>query len=397
MRTHNKRKGIKIMYTKEQLNNLYERIVKTIDISNEMFDAAEQEYLQLGNWIDKAMPQYDISVYTQGSFALGTVIKPIDDQNDYDLDLVCEFARQYGLSAEELKCSVVKPLLLKYRKTKRDIEEKRRCWHVKYEDVPLFHMDIIPAVNRNTYIDITDHNEDVDTYDYIGSNPKGYIEWFNGKKAERRRIICENYCKDNREQITCSADVEKIKEYHLKTPLQKAIQILKRHRNIMFKDDTKHLKPISIIITTIAADLYKNEDNIVDALANFLNNAEKYINEKKIGSEYHIDNPTYTGGDVENFADKWNEHPERATAFFAWLNKAKHDLVDTRINNLLRTQLAENFSQALGATTARNVFNEIAKEERAAIENQSKKIDTTTGAISSSGSVPIPRSHHYGQ
>ena len=78
--------------------------------------------------------------------------------------------------------------------------------------------------------------------------------------------------------------------------------------------------------------------------------------------------------------------PGKGNCLFAWLNKAKHDLVDTRINNLLRTQLAENFSQALGATTARNVFNEIAKEERAAIENQSKKIDTTTGAISSSGS-----------
>lgn len=30
------------MYTKDQLNDLYERIVKTIDISNEMFDVAEK-------------------------------------------------------------------------------------------------------------------------------------------------------------------------------------------------------------------------------------------------------------------------------------------------------------------------------------------------------------------
>ena len=385
------------MYTKEQLNDLYERIVKTIDISNDMFDTAEHEYTQLGNWIDQETPQYSISVYPQGSFALGTVTKPIDDKDDYDLDLVCEFANQYGLSAEDLKCSVVKPLLLKYRKTKRDIEEKRRCWHVEYDDVPHFHMDIIPAVNRNTYIDITDHDEDADTYDYIGSNPKEYIAWFNSRKAERRKAIYERYCEENKTILTCSADIEKIKEYHLKTPLQKAIQILKRHRDIMFKDHTKHLKPISIIITTIAADLYKNEDNIVDTLANFLSNAESYIKNRKIGSEYHIDNPTYTGDGVENFAEKWNEHPERATAFFEWLNKAKYDLIDSRIYSLFRPQLAENFSQALGATTTRNIFNEIAKEERAAIENQSKKIDTTTGAISSSGSVSIPRSHHYGQ
>lgn len=304
------------MYTKKQLNDLYERIVKFIDISNDLFDRAEQEYINMGNWIDKETPNYNVHVYPQGSFALGTVIKPINNTEDYDLDLVCEFAEQYRLSAKALKCEIVKPLLEKYKKTNGDIEEKRRCWHVEYEDFPNFHMDIIPAVNCNSYIDITDHDEENDTYDYIGSNPKGYIAWFESKKAERRKAIYENYRRENMVALKCSADVEKIKEYHLKTPLQKAIQILKRHRDIMFVDDKAHRKPISIIITTIAADLYKNEDNIVDTLTNILNNAESYIKEKMNGTEYHIDNPTYTGKEVENFADKWNDHPDRVDAFF---------------------------------------------------------------------------------
>lgn len=385
------------MYTKDQLNDLYERIVKTIDISNEMFDVAEKEYTDLGNWIDQATPQYKILIYSQGSFALGTVIKPIEDSEDYDLDLVCEFEQQYGLSARALKCEVVKPLLERYKKTKGDIENKRRCWHVEYEDIPNFHMDIIPAVNRRSHIDITDHNEETDTYDYIGSNPLGYIEWFKNKKAERRKILLENYCLEHSATLKCSADIDEIKEYHLKTPLQKAIQILKRHRDIMFKDDTKLLKPISIIITTIAAELYRNEDNIVDTLTNILENAEAYIKKNMIGSKYHIDNPTYTGTEKENFADKWNEHPERADAFFKWLKKAKTDLVDKRIYDMFRTQLAENFTHAFGATTTQRVFTDIAKEERAAIENQTKKIVTSTGAISSTGSVSIPRSHHYGK
>lgn len=384
------------MYSKDQLNDLYERIVKTIDISNEMFDDAEKEYTDLGNWIDRVTPQYKISIYPQGSFALGTVIKPIDDSEDYDLDLVCEFERQYGLSAESLKCDVVKPLLERYKKIKGRIENKRRCWHVEYEDIPNFHMDIIPAVNRGRYIDITDHNEESDTYDYIGSNPLGYIEWFNSKKAERRKILLENYCLKHSAVLKCSADIAEIKEYHLKTPLQKAIQILKRHRDIMFKDDTKHLKPISIIITTISAELYRNEDNIVDTLTSILENAESYIKKNMIGSEYHIDNPTYTGTERENFADKWNEHPERAAAFIQWLKKAKEDLVDKRIYDMFRTELAENYRQALGTTTTQRVFTDIAKEERSAIENQTKKVAPETGAISSTGSISIPRSHHYG-
>lgn len=385
------------MYTKENLNDLYERIVKNIDISDEMFDNAKQEYTDLGNWIDQATPKYKICVYPQGSFALGTVIKPIEDSEDYDLDLVCEFEQQYGLSAKALKWDIVKPLLESYKKTKGKIENKRRCWHVEYEDLPNFHMDIIPAVNRSIYIDITDHDEEANTYDYIGSNPKGYIDWFNGKKAERRKILYENYCKKHSSILKYSADIEEIKEYYLKTPLQKSIQILKRHRDIMFADDITRCKPISIIITTIAADLYQNEDNIVDTLTNILENAESYVKKHMKGTEYHIDNPTYTGNETENFANKWNEHPERATAFFAWLKKAKNDLIDERIYDLFRTQLAENFKQALGTTTTERVFTEIAKEDRNAIENQTKKIVTSTGAISLLGSVSIPRSHHYGK
>ncbi len=274
------------MYTKEQLNDLYERVIKTIEISDEMFDNAEKAYTDLGQWIDDKTPTYRISIYPQGSFALGTVIKPIDDSEDYDLDLVCEFERQYGLTAEELKCDVVKPLLKTYKKTSVDIENKKRCWHVEYEELPNFHMDIIPAVHRRLakdYIDITNHDEETDTYEYIGSNPKGYIDWFNQRKKEARKRLVENYCREHTERILCHADIEQLKEYNFKTSLQKAIQILKRHRDIMFEDDTKNVKPISIIITTIAAELYNNEDNIVDTLSNILNNAEAHIRRKMVG------------------------------------------------------------------------------------------------------------------
>lgn len=270
-------------YNKEQLNNLYERVIKTIEISDKMFEEAEKAYKDLGAWINKQTPTYKVNIYSQGSFALGTVIKPISDSEDYDLDLVCEFERQYGLTAEELKCDVVKPLLLKYKKIKGDIENKKRCWHVEYEDLPNFHMDIIPAVHRRLakdYIDITDHDEETDTYEYIGSNPQGYIDWFNSRKKYRRDRLFEQYCSENKHRLLCQADIKQLKEYNFKTPLQKAIQLLKRHRDIMFDGDVKKVKPISIIITTIAAELYNNEDNIVDALSNILNNAEAHLKSK---------------------------------------------------------------------------------------------------------------------
>lgn len=384
------------MYTKDQLNDLYERIVKDIDISDALFDAAEREYTELGEWIDRETPTYKVSIYPQGSFALGTVNKPITGADDYDLDLVCEFEQQYGLSARVLKWSVVKPLLEQYRKTKGEIEEKRRCWHVEYVDAPQFHMDVIPAVYRGSYIDITDHDEENDRYEYIGSNPKGYVKWFQGRMAVRRRALREQYCLMHSDVIKSQADIEALKEYHYKTPLQKAIQLLKRHRDVMFAGDTNNVKPISIIITTIAAELYDNEDNIVDTLANILTKAEGYIWAHKVGDDFHVDNPSYTGGDTENFAEKWNKHPERAAAFFQWLQQARNDLIDAKLYNFARVQMADNIKKSLGEVTHNRVFTQMAEEERQAIAAQHRKVDPKTGGITESGSIPIPRSHHYG-
>lgn len=384
------------MYTKDQLNDLYERIVKDIDISDALFDAAEREYTELGEWIDRETPTYKVSIYPQGSFALGTVNKPITGADDYDLDLVCEFEQQYGLSARVLKWSVVKPLLEQYRKTKGEIEEKRRCWHVEYVDAPQFHMDVIPAVYRGSYIDITDHDEENDRYEYIGSNPKGYVKWFQGRMAVRCRALREQYCLMHSDVIKSQADIEALKEYHYKTPLQKAIQLLKRHRDVMFAGGTNNVKPISIIITTIAAELYDNEDNIVDTLANILTKAEGYIWAHKVGDDFHVDNPSYTGGDTENFADKWKEHPERADAFFQWLQQARDDLIDAKLYNFARVQMADNIKKSLGEVTHNRVFTQMAEEERQAIAAQYRKVDPKTGGITESGSIPIPRSHHYG-
>ena len=87
------------MYSKDDINKLYREIAASIDISDDMFTAAVDEYESLGKWIDENTPQYQISIYPQGSFGLGTVVKPITDEDDYDLDIVCQFKEQYGLTA----------------------------------------------------------------------------------------------------------------------------------------------------------------------------------------------------------------------------------------------------------------------------------------------------------
>lgn len=380
------------MYSKESLNDLYKLIASNIDISEEMFEAAEKEYKELGKWIDKRTPDYKISIYPQGSFALGTVIRPITNEDDYDLDLVCQLAERYGLTAKELKVDVVKPLLVEYKKTSREIEEKRRCWHLEYEDISHFHMDVIPAYALDSSIKITDHDEKDDIYEYIGSNPAGYISWFFGRCAKQRTRLYEQYVKDHK-LVVAQADIEDVKRRKVKTPLQRVVQLLKRHRDVMFANDNSGDKPISIIITTVAANLYNEEDNILDALNNILSNSIKWIEDNKKDGKYYIENPSYKG---ENFADKWNEHPERAKAFYAWIRQATKDLIDAKVYENNRVDMGKHVSTVFGENTSRGVFSAMAQKDQQDIKKGTLKVATATGTLASTGTIKVMANHHHG-
>ncbi len=380
------------MYSRDQINKMYEILGKQIDISDELFDEAVKEYQRLGKWLDEQTPEYNLSVYPQGSFALGTVVKPITDQDDYDIDLVCEFAEDYGLSAAALKVQVVKPLLQRYRRISGELKEKRRCWHVEYEDIPNFHMDVIPAIDQWRIIEITDYHKEAKSYDYIGSDPVGFVNWFFTRCKKMTDSMYDTYLKNNNLRVE-SGDVDRIKRYKFKTPLQRAVQILKRHRDIMYENKPSDIKPVSIIITTMAGELYQDQDNVLDALTTILEGAEAYISEKNTLSGYKILNPSYSG---ENFADKWNEHPERAKEFVTWVRHAKKDLISSELEMMMRQEMARHLNSIFGVSVGTKVFVEIAKADSTAIKSGDLRVDTKSGSLSTNGTLAVPPNHHHG-
>ena len=81
-------------------------------------------------------------------------------------------------------------------------------------------------------------------------------------------------------------------------------------------------KPISVIITTLAARAYGGEGDLVSALSNILNSMEKYIQQ----NVPIVPNPV---NPAEDFADKWysekHTHLKLRDNFFRWLFQAKAD------------------------------------------------------------------------
>lgn len=303
----------------EVLNQLYMKLADSLNISDSKTEEIVSSYKAVGTYLGNLETELNINIYPQGSLNLGTVIKPLqsDKNGSYDIDLVCQLEAGAHLTPKDIKTIIGSRLKESSRYKNMLDSEGKRCWTLNYAD---FHMDVLPCIpydssQSNTTIKITEKNEQ-NEYVYSLSNPKGYKEWF---VTEMENIFKESrtiYAEEKK------IEIEEVPLFKLRTPLQMAIQILKRHRDIMFEGQ-KH-KPISIILTTLAARAYDGETNVFEAISNILDKMGTFINIDDNGV-YKICNPT---NNEENFADRWNKTHEKPEAFFKWLRQAKKDIIN---------------------------------------------------------------------
>uniref|UniRef100_UPI004055A46F nucleotidyltransferase domain-containing protein n=1 Tax=Candidatus Electrothrix sp. TaxID=2170559 RepID=UPI004055A46F len=318
-----------------QFENILVGIAESLDIPPSKYKQAVDRYKSIGSCIeDGTYPGVHKipDIYPQGSFRLGTVVRPIKDgeEADYDIDLVAELA----LEQNETTPKQVKHLIgdrLKENGTYRPMLDKegKRCWTIEYaeEDGIGFHVDVLPSIPKNNgipyAIHITDKEKDTEQYDWKSSNPKGYAEWFDLRNQHAYRIVEKRQREILQENFPeIYAKVEDVPDQLIKTPLQRVIQLLKRHRDIRFSGvENKKDKPISMIITTLSADAYASETDVFSALWNTINNIKKL---KKENGKWYIPNPV---DPEENFADRWHEdNDKRAKAFFQWIEWVESDL-----------------------------------------------------------------------
>ena len=331
----------------KELSQLLLDLAEELDVPPSKYEEAADRYTSVGDWLNaegSELAAYGPVIYSQGSFGLGTAVKPLGD-GDYDVDAVCLLAKPpVGLNQQQLK-AMVGDRLKAHNTYKQMLEpEGRRCWTLKYADASRFHLDVLPAIphrglDYQEAIHITDKREPPAFWG--DSNPKGYQLWFKDRMkvvfARQRELAA----------MAKTASVEDIPEYEVRTPLQRLIQILKRHRDLHYgKDDDK---PISIIITTLAARAYENESDLYQALVKVIPGMKAHITYRNSAAQ--IPNPVIPS---ENFADKWQEHPRKQQIFFEWLDRVEDfgkALVVAETAVELQGVLDENFGIDLSKAT----------------------------------------------
>jgi hypothetical protein len=155
---------------------------------------------------------------------------------------------------------------------------------------------------------------DTDLRNWQKSNPIDYSDWFYESMKVQVLEFRESMAK------ALSLSVEEVPDWQVKTPLQRAIQLLKRHRDVRFYGDPEN-KPVSIILTTLGARAYRGERDVYEALSRLASDMPNHVERR--GDRWWVENPVEPD---ENFADKWNEKPERWDAFIQWLRDVQRDV-----------------------------------------------------------------------
>lgn len=335
---------------KNYRNNNMEKLISGLDITPTMYKNAEEKYKNLGKFFEEK--GLNCEIYPQGSFRLGTVIRPLKEgkESDYDLDFICLVdSDNKELKASELR-TLIKETLESNEIYKEKLVEYDKCLTLNYAEVNGvgFNIDILPAISLNVsdFINVTNKSLKSGNIYWFKINPKAYSKWFdliNSKYTSYEEIRKMNIALENK------VEVEDLPTLFKRTSLQRVIQILKHHRDYFYNVKRReNKKVISAIITTLCAEIASQinytELNIEDLLKKIIEELEIYSSqqtksEKMFSNEYPgrnilkkengkwvILNPV---NPEDNLADQWNEDVEKPILFFQWISCLRKELLDS--------------------------------------------------------------------
>lgn len=344
------------------------KIIAQLDITPTMYKNAEDKYKSVTSYLNQHGLEADM--YPQGSFALGTVVKPSVKNPDaaYDLDVICQVKGTCDDIAPSDLWNQVGDLLKQSGLYGGKLISYEKCFTIEYAEIDGygFSIDVVPATDESaenkdklrskspnpglmdTAIAIPKHSEK--SYHWATNNPKGYRAWFetinepfseNSWHLNRTKILNENR--------TLFSSVEEIPRELNRSSVQRVIQILKYHRDVFYDKlpNGDDLKPISAIINTIVAKIastapanistfdlldyvtqelatYSKRQSLSEATFATLYNGKNVIERKQ--GHWYIENPA---NPEDNLADKWNKNSEIPKRFFSWASIVREDLIES--------------------------------------------------------------------
>ena len=144
-----------------------------VDLNPSRIDRLNDSVKAVSEFLSRNLDSY-IKVERQGSYALGTIIKPVRENQEYDADILLYMKYMNGCPRDYI--NALYQCLRKNGEYAKKACRKTRCVVLNYAGD--FHLDIVPCVlsgNGNQNICNNDTNE------FERTDGTGYRDWFNDK------------------------------------------------------------------------------------------------------------------------------------------------------------------------------------------------------------------------
>ena len=246
----------------------------------------------------------------QGSYALGTLIKPVDENDEYDADIQIVMNRNSKSEPKEYVLEINR-ILAGNKRYADKLRLKTRCVTVDYAGD--FHLDVVPRVTINNKYYVCNRIDNK----FEETDGTGYRDWFN----ERNRIT-GGY-------------------------LKRAVRLLK-----YLRDHKNSFTAKSILLTTLAGNAIKVSDEgqesvstVADTLSTLLTRMNNYLQQHPNMPE--IKNPVLA---KENFNRHWDQKKyanfrSRIQSYAQTAKRAKADPSSEQAIGLWRELFGNEFGE----------------------------------------------------
>lgn len=353
------------------IDDMLKRITESLQLNASRRKLVEERYGAVSTFIEKSEDMFQgANIYAQGSYRLGTTVRPRQGE-EFDLDFVVQIDRDWNELPFNLVYNDFKKLMESNSNWENLVEPKSRCIQLNYADE--FHMDIIPTCTENQFGDknrimVPDRAE----HNWAVSNPEGYAKWFENKYIKQKEIYLHNFYPGM--AVRAAQDLPKDDPNHLKQPLQHAVQLVKRYRDIYF-EGKEDLAPSSIVLTTLVAQLYSGENSIYDTINKFVQRFnESVAYERKYFRRFHVTNPVLP---EEIFTKKWETDSKLFRAFIEFVNSLSE--LWQQLSIAMGGDLFELLKKSFGTGTFEDAYREHGKFLARMREEQKTGINRRTG------------------
>ena len=364
------------------IDGILKFICEKVQLSRTQHQQANDHYIAVSDWLEREgsiLAVYEPRIYPQGSLPMGVTNKPLE-REEYDLDFICEL-KIYSWQIEPADLfSKVEYRIRQHKDYKDRIELGKRCIRLTYAHD--FHLDIVPACTNESAGYGQVRIPDRELKNWKDTNSKQYVEWFN-EIADRSK---------DKSRIDSAEPLSPQEPFDGKSALKFAVQLMKRYRDIAFKDQSD-LAPASILLSTLAAERYSGSSSVFETVAETLNSIHARIQLNK--NRLQVWNPANSVS--EDLGERWDKNPASYEAFKHWISSFR--------------SIWEQLEQARGYEEIKEVLVSLFGEHptREAIREDAQRLDQArqaghlgiaagTGLLTTqSPAIAVPRNTFYGQ